>query len=85
MLLSAFLYMGGFILSTLVAVLPASTGFPAEVMTAATTFGGYLGIAYPILPLETLHTIILLTISFEVTLFTFKFVRWVISFIPFFG
>jgi len=85
MITTALVYVGVLIVSTIVGLLPDGTGFPSEVSTAVSYFAGYLGVVDPLLPISTLKTIILLTISLEMSIFAFKFLRWLYKFTPFVG
>jgi len=85
MITTALIYMGVIIVSTIVGLLPTGTGFPSNVSTAINYFAGYVGIVDPLLPLDTLHTIVLLTIGLELAIFGFKMLRWLYKFTPFIG
>ena len=73
------------ILQTIIGALPIGGGLPTEVHTAGTFFGNYLAILDPLVPISTLGTIIGLIITFELALFAFKTIKWLISYIPFVG
>jgi len=85
MIFSAFVYLGYYIITALVAVLPSSSGFPADVQSAFTTMAGYVQILNTLLPLSTLATVLALLISVDLAIFGFKSLKWLISHIPFVG
>lgn len=73
------------IANSLVSLLPLSDGFPPEVSATLADLGGYVGILDPIAPLSDMATVFSLVLTFELTLFAFKGVRWLVGFIPFLG
>jgi len=85
MIISLFIGLGAFIIDSIVFLLPEGSGFPANVTSAVNYFAGYVGIVDPLLPLSTLHTIILLVIALELAILTFKMVRWLFGYVPFIG
>jgi len=85
MITTLFISLGSLIISTIVLILPTGSGFPAEVGNAVTYFSGYVGVVDPLLPLDTLHTIILLVIALEIAILTFRMMKWLFGHIPFFG
>lgn len=74
-----------YILETIVSIFPSSAGFPVEVNNAVAFVAGYVGILDPLVPLGTLATILTLVITFELSVFGFKGLKWLISHIPFVG
>jgi len=82
MIITAIIYLAYFLLSGIIGLFPASTGFPTEAHQAMAGLGAYLGIWSPILPIATLVTVVTLVFSVEIAIFTFKGVKWVISHIP---
>lgn len=85
MITTFFLLFANYVISTIVSVLPSSSGLPADVQTSLVTFGGYVGILDPILPVSTMATVFGLVIAFELAIFAFKGIRWVVGYIPFIG
>jgi len=71
--------------SSIIAMFPASQGFPEEVHTAASTIGGYFGMFDSLIPIATLLTCITLIFSVEIGIFGFRTVKWVISHLPLIG
>jgi len=72
-------------LSFLISLLPASEGFPSSVSSAFSSIGGYFAFLDSFIPTSDLLTAVGILFSVEITLFVFKVVRWVVSFIPFIG
>lgn len=85
MIMTALINTGAYIANLILFIFPDSNGFPAEVTTAFETLGGYVGILDPIVPIATLLTCLLLIVTFELTLFAFKAIRWLFGFVPFMG
>lgn len=85
MITTGFVYLGATILSLIVAILPTSTGFPAELSSAFVTMGGYVQILDTILPVSTLATVLGILISVDLAIFGFKTFKWLISHLPFVG
>lgn len=85
MITTLLMTLGEFVINGIVLLLPTGTGFPTEVGSAVTYFSGYLGVVDPLLPLDTLHTIIMLVIGLEVAILSFKMVRWLFGYVPFVG
>lgn len=69
----------------IIGLLPNAIPFPEVVGTAFSTFGGYLSLISPIVPISTMATILGLVITIELTLFAFRTVKWIASFIPVIG
>jgi len=72
-------------LSWLIGLFPLSTGFPQDVHTAASSLGGYLGILSPLVPLDTLATVVGLVFAVELSIFAFKTFKWLFSHVPIIG
>lgn len=85
MIFSAFVILASYVILAIAGVLPDSTGFPPEVSTAITTMGQYARVLDLLLPVSTLATIIALVLSTQVAIFTFKSLKWIISYLPFIG
>lgn len=85
MITTLFISLGAWIISTVVFLLPSGGGFPTEVGTAINYFAGYVGIVDPLLPIDTLHTIILLVVGLEIAILSFRMAKWLLSHIPFVG
>jgi len=85
MILDVIFSLGYILLSLVIQILPESTGFPAEVNTAVTSLGGYVGILDPIFPISTLATVVGLVFSTELAIFMFKNSKWIIGHIPWVG
>lgn len=72
-------------LNFIVGLFPLSSGFPPEVHTASLALGGYLGILSPMVPLETLATVVGLIFAVELSIFGFKTFKWLFGHVPLFG
>jgi len=64
---------------------PASTGFPPEALSSASTIGGYFGMFSPLISISTLLTCLTLVFGVEIAIFGFRSLKWVISHIPLIG
>jgi len=80
-----FINLGYYGLSFFAALFPLSAGFPAEVQTAFTWLGGYIGILDPLVPVSTLLTCVSIIFSVELAILSFRILSWVYSKIPFIG
>jgi len=85
MITDIFFTISSFLLSLLVKVFPEGAGFPQAVHDGAQTIGGYARMLDPVLPFDTLYIVVVLTITLEIALLTFRAFRWVISHVPFVG
>lgn len=85
MITSIFLSIAFFIISFLLSIFPTSTGFSSEVTTAINQIGGYTAIIDTLVPMNTLGQIFLLVIVFELTVFAWKGLRFIISYMPIIG
>lgn len=85
MITSFFITIAYYVLSLIISIFPSSTGFPSDVDTAVSSIGGYLGILDPLVPISTMLTILTLIITFELTVFAFKGMKWLFSHVPFIG
>jgi len=73
------------IVTSILNILPLSDGFPSEVDSAFAYIGSYMSIFDVIVPIETIGTIVVLVIYFELALFAFKALKWIVSYLPFVG
>jgi len=64
-------------LTTLFLILPTSAGLPVGAENALSTVLGYLYQWDFIIPVDTILTILSLTISFELGVFLWRFFKWV--------
>jgi len=85
MIVSLFIALASLVIDAIVFLLPTGAGFPTEVSTAVTYFASYVGVVDPLLPLDTLHIIILLVIGLEIAVLTFKMAKWLFSHMPYVG
>ena len=68
-----------FIVNIFVSILPTSTGLPENVSEAFSTFIGYLNGFNLIFPISTMFQILTIYIGFQLAVFTFYFVRFMIN------
>jgi len=85
MITSTIMNFGLSILQAVISLLPASQGFPPDVLSAMTTLGGYTGIFSPLISVATLGTCLALAFSVEIGIFGFKTMKWTLSHLPFIG
>jgi len=85
MITTAFINFAQYILAFFVQLFPLSAGFPTEVNAAFAYFGGYVGMLDPILPIDTLASVLAILITVELGIFAFKTLSWVFSKIPILG
>jgi len=85
MIFTAFVSFASFILSIIVGILPAGSGFPPQIAAAFSTFGGYVQTLSTIFPVGTLFTVLVILFSVDIAIFGFKTFKWLISFVPFVG
>lgn len=82
MITSAFLDFSAYLLSLLLAIFPTSTGFSATFTSAFSTVGGYTAIINTLMPLDVLATLLLYMISFELIVFAWKGLRFLLGYVP---
>jgi len=85
MITTAFINMSFIILNYIVQKLPQSTGFPTSVHDSVSFIGKQWGLFDPLVDRASLAIILALLFTFEVTVFGFYTVRWIMSHIPLFG
>jgi len=85
MITTALINIAYYVLNLLFSAFPTSTGFPADVQTAITTFGGYTAIINTLVPMSTLGYILGLVITFELAVFAFKGLRFVLGYVQLVG
>ena len=73
------------VISGLINVFPAGSGFPAEVHPASTAIGQYFTLLSPIIPVSTVATVTGFIFTIEIAIFSFKTLRWLMTYIPFVG
>jgi len=85
MISTALINLGYYMISGLISWLPSGSYFSSTVHTAVTALGGYLDILSPIVPVSTMLTVLTLVFGFEMSLFAFRTLKWIISHLPFVG
>ncbi len=74
---------GFIVISYIISLFPAGSGFPPQVHTAVSELGGYFSMLAPIIPITTLVTIVALTFTIEIAFFGWCTVKYLISHLPF--
>lgn len=82
MIITGLINLAYYFINFVVGFFPTSEGFPSEVSDAVNGLGGYLNILDPLIPVDTLVTTVGLLFVFELIVFGFKTVKWLISHIP---
>lgn len=85
MISNIFIKLAYILLSTILNLLPVSSGFSADVTSAATHFGSYFGMFSPIIPIGTLGIAVSVAFSVEIAIFGWKTLKSIVSHIPQFG
>jgi len=85
MITTAFLLLALDLVTLIVSFFPASSGFPSNVISAASTLGGYFGMFSAIIPLGTLATAVAVVFIVEISIFGWKTVKSLVSHIPWIG
>lgn len=73
------------VVAALVNVLPNSSGFDPQIISAATTIGGYAGMFSPIVPMSTLAVAVGIGFSVEIAVFGWKTIKSLVSHLPWVG
>lgn len=85
MIPNAFINLAYFLVTSIIGVFPTGSGFPASIHTGAIYIGGYLGMIDALVPIYALVPVMALLFGFEIAVFGFKTLKWIISHIPFIG
>jgi len=85
MITTMFINLAYYVLAIIFSIFPSSTGFPTSVQTAFTTFAGYTAIINTLVPMNTLGQILGLVISFELIVFAWKGLRFILGYVPVVG
>lgn len=85
MITSALIYIAATIANLILAIFPASEGLPSEYTTAISTVSGYVGMLDPLVPINTLIQVLLIVLSYEFIVFSFKAISWTYHKIPIIG
>jgi len=72
-------------LGTIINFFPASDGFPPEAFTAVGKLGGYFDMFSPLIPMDTLLTVLTILFTVEIAVFGFRTLKWILSHLPFIG
>jgi len=85
MIFTAIIALGYMLISSVLSLLPSSSGFPPEVLESAMYIGGQAAKLNLFMPLATMATCLSIVFSVEIGLFGFKTVRWIIAHLPYVG
>jgi len=85
MLVDAIINLAYLTIAGLVGLFPAGSGFPSEVHSAAIALGGYFQLLSPLVPIPTLVFIVGLVFAFEMVMFSFRTIRWLVGYVPMIG
>jgi len=85
MIIDAFLGILVYVLNIVINIFPNGAGLPQQVHTASVAIGGYAHTFDALLPIDTLFTVLILTITVQLAVSAFQALRWLISYVPFIG
>lgn len=85
MIITLLLKIAYVVLSAMIGLLPDSSGFSSDVLSAGTQFGSYFGMFSPVIPLSTVATAVGVVFGVEIAIFFWKTLKSIISHIPQFG
>lgn len=85
MITGALIEIANTIIEAILSVFPTSSGFPSDVQTAFTYLGGYVGMLDPLIPIDTLGTVVGIVLTVELIIFSFRAITWIFSKIPVVG
>lgn len=85
MITNAILNLAFKLANIIVSILPTSTGFSSEILSAAHSLGGYFGMFDPVAPIATVASCLGIVFFVEIAIFGWKTVKSLISHIPQFG
>lgn len=85
MITNAFLSLTATFLEWLLSFFPYSTGFDSMTHDAFIYLGSYFSMLDPIFPIATLLTCVLAVVAVELSIYGFKFLRFLLGYMPFIG
>lgn len=85
MITDAFISIPYAFLSLIIGLLPASEGFPPEVLASASYIGSQIGMFEPLMPIATLSACLGILFAAQLGIWSWKSIKWIISHIPWFG
>lgn len=85
MITNAIINLGYYLISFIIGIFPTGGGFGVDIHNSAKMVGGYLDIISPLVPITTLLATTTLLFTFEIGVFGFKTLKWIVSHIPFIG
>lgn len=88
MISTAFVFFAGLVFQIILlpfTLLGDSQGFPESVDTAVASVASYTGVAGNFIPMDSIHTLVMFIITFEITIVWFYLMRWMFGFLPVVG
>jgi hypothetical protein len=85
MITTSIINLGYALVSAIIGIFPAGSGFPDSVHTAAASLGQYFKLLDPLIPTGTMITVLSIVFTVELAIFGFKTMKWLVSHIPFIG
>lgn len=85
MITTAIINLGYLVLNFIIGLFTVEQIFPESAHEAVAGLGGYLGIWSPILPISTLAYLVGIVTIVEISIWSFKTIKWIASHIPFVG
>jgi len=85
MISTAFINLAFYLITKFLSWFPAGAPLPSVFHTAGSSFGAYLSGINDLLPLDALFYCVVFVFTFEILIFGFMVLRWVVSFLPFIG
>lgn len=85
MIFTNFLLIPYYFLAFIIGLIPASQGFPPEVLAAAEAVGSKIGIFGPVMDVATLSAVLGILFSAQIGIWAWKSFKWIVSHIPWIG
>jgi len=85
MITTAIINLGYYVITLLLLPFPSSTGFDSATIEAFTVYGSYTAFVDSLVPMSVLATSLALITTLELSVFSFKGLRWAIAHLPFVG
>jgi len=85
MITGYFLNFPYYFIAFFIGLLPASQGFPSQILAAAQTIGGQIGMFDPVFPTTDLAAALAILSSAQIGIWSWKTFKWLASHIPIIG
>lgn len=85
MIFTGFVYLGAYVLSALIGILPDSTGYTTETLASFELMAGYAQILNSIIPAVELAVVLGIVIAVDIAIISFKTFRWLLAHLPLVG